>query len=150
MDPDSCPVVSLTSLPLGHCLPSHTPQADTIPLPWHEEPATACGQSSSQELPIALWPPAPVFLATALGLPWKNFGFPAPQLPEKHALHVFIYFAVKGVCTAGSGSCAVVRAVPREPSVSFCQLQTQQGHGDSVSHWPRKPTCLCCVPQPAL
>lgn len=55
----------------------------------------------------------------------------------------------------------MVKAVYREPSVSFCQLQTQRGHGSSVSHWARKPTrssepaalfprrlvlpaCLCC------
>lgn len=42
----------------------------------------AGGQSSIQELPVALWPPAPFFLATALGLPWKSFDlFPTSLAP---------------------------------------------------------------------
>lgn len=56
------------------------------------------------------------------------------------APYVFIYFAHEGGRAVGSSSCAIVKAVYKEPSVSFCQLQTQQGHGSSVSHWARKPT----------
>lgn len=94
MDPDS-------TLPLSRCLPlpqvplSHFAFAVALGTCW-----AAGGHSSSQELPVALWSPAPFFALTALGPRGRAFTFSPTSLAyeKQHSQHrVLVCFAHGGV-----------------------------------------------------